>query len=278
MKNADLADLRRNRGGTKSRAGIDGAEVAPPGGGRHPMPAIAQVPRHVACIMDGNGRWANAQGLPRTAGHQTGEVALLDVVAGAIEAGVDYLSVYAFSTENWRRSPAEVRFLMGYSREVLRRRLDLLNSWNVRVRWSGRRPKLWRSVIAELERAERLTRHNTGLTFIMCLNYGGRAEIVDAVRDVAQAAAAGEIDPQRVSEKSFARHLYLPDVPDVDLMIRSSGEQRISNFLLWQLAYAEMDFVSTPWPEFSREVLWDVLTRFGQRDRRFGGAQDAPQA
>ena len=160
------------------------------------------VPRHVAIVMDGNGRWANARGLPRTAGHAAGEAALLDVVAGAIEVGVTHVSAYAFSTENWRRSPDEVRFLMGFNRDVIRRRRDQMHAWGVRVRWAGRRPRLWRSVIAELERAEQLTRHNDVLTLTMCVNYGGRAEIADAARAIAREAAAGRLDPDRVDERT----------------------------------------------------------------------------
>lgn len=220
--------------------------------------------------MDGNGRWATAQGLARTVGHQAGEVALMDTIAGAIEAGIDTLSVYAFSTENWKRSPAEVKFLMGYSRDVLRRRLDELHAWGVRVHWSGNRPRLWKSVIAELERAQEITKHNTGLNFVMCVNYGGRAEIVNAARQLAKNAAAGHIDPARISERSFATQLSVPNLPDVDLMIRTSGEQRISNFWLWQAAYAELMFTPQPWPEFTRTSLWECLRAYTDRERRFG--------
>ncbi|MBV7363904.1 isoprenyl transferase [Actinomycetaceae bacterium TAE3-ERU4] len=232
------------------------------------------VPAHVAIIMDGNGRWANSRGLPRTEGHKVGELALLDTVAGAIEAGVKYLSVYAFSTENWRRSPAEVRFLMGYSRDVLRARCDQLNEWNVRVRWSGRRPRLWKSVIAELERAQELTSQNTGLTLVMNLNYGGRAEITDAAQRLAMDVAQGNLNPERIRESTFGRYLYLPDVPDVDLLIRTSGEQRLSNYLLWQCAYAEMYFATLAWPDFGRFPLWEILTEYSGRQRRFGGARE----
>ena len=252
----------------------------PPGQGPQ-VPTFAgpdrlPVPEHVAIIMDGNGRWANARGLPRTAGHQAGEDALMDTIAGAIEAGVKVLSVYAFSTENWRRSPAEVRFLMGYSRDVLRARCDELDEWNVRVRWSGRRPKLWKSVIHELERAERITGDNTGLTLVMNLNYGGRAELADAARSLGQAVARGEVNPDRISERTLAKYLYLPDLPDVDLLIRTSGEQRLSNYMLWQVAYAECAFTSRPWPEFGREALWQMIDSYTRRDRRFGTAVDCP--
>ncbi len=235
----------------------------------------SQLPGHVAVVMDGNGRWANQRGLTRTAGHEAGEQALFDLVAGAIEVGVKHLSVYAFSTENWKRSPDEVRFLMGYNRQVLRRRREQLHAWGVRVRWAGRRPRLWTSVIRELEEAEELTRDNTVMTMTLCINYGGRAEIADAARHIAQLAAAGRIDPDRVDERTVARFLDEPDMPDVDLFIRTSGEQRISNFLLWQSAYAELAFIDTLWPDVDRTHLWDALLTYANRERRYGGAVDA---
>jgi undecaprenyl diphosphate synthase len=236
------------------------------------------VPRHVAIVMDGNGRWANGRGLTRVEGHRAGEAALLDVVAGAIQAGVTHLSVYAFSTENWKRSPDEVRFLMGFNRDVLHRRRDQLNEWGVRVRWAGRRPRLWPSVIEELLYAEKLTRKKSTLTLTMCVNYGGRTEIADAAQKLAEAVAAGKVNPSRVNEKTLARFLYQPDMPDVDLFVRSSGEQRTSNFLLWQSAYAEMVFLDTLWPDFGRTDLWRAIGLYVDRDRRFGGAIDAPSA
>lgn len=236
----------------------------------------AAIPQHVAIVMDGNGRWANQRGLPRTEGHRAGEQALLDVVAGALQLGIRHLSVYAFSTENWKRSPSEVRFLMGFNREVLHRQRDQLNEWGVRIVWSGREPRLWKSVINDLRAAEELTRANTTMTLNMCVNYGGRLELVDAVRELAAQAQAGKIDPTRISERSIAAQLYRPDLPDVDLFIRSSGEQRTSNFLLWQSAYAEMVFLNTLWPDFGRAQLWDAVEEYVRRDRRFGGAVDAP--
>ncbi|NII50533.1 isoprenyl transferase [Frigoribacterium endophyticum] len=239
------------------------------------LPAAA-VPEHVAVVMDGNGRWANGRGLTRVEGHKAGEASLLDVVAGAIQLGVKHLSVYAFSTENWKRSPDEVRFLMGFNREVLHRRRDQLNAWGVRVRWAGRKPRLWGSVIKELQFAEQLTRDNDVLTLTMCVNYGGRTEIADAVREIAVGVAAGRIKPSGVSEKLIQKHLYTADLPDVDLFVRSSGEQRTSNFLLWQSAYAEMVFLDTLWPDFTREHLWGAVTTYARRARRFGGAVDAP--
>jgi len=234
------------------------------------------VPEHVAIVMDGNGRWANGKGLTRIEGHKAGEASLLDVVAGAIQLGVKHLSVYAFSTENWKRSPEEVRFLMGYNRDVLHRRRDQLNEWGVRIRWAGRRPRLWRSVIDELLFAEQLTQGNSTLTLTMCVNYGGRNEITDAVRAIAEDVASGRMKPSGISEKTIQKHLYAPELPDVDLFVRSSGEQRTSNFMLWQSAYAEMVFLDTLWPDFTRQQLWEACVIYANRNRRFGGAIDAP--
>ncbi len=236
------------------------------------MPA-AVVPAHVAIVMDGNGRWARQRGLARTEGHARGEAALLDVVAGAIEIGVSHISAYAFSTENWKRSPDEVRFLMGFNRDVIRRRRDQMHEWGVRVRWAGRRPKLWKSVIAELEKAEELTRDNTTMTLTMCVNYGGRAEIADAARAIALKVAEGEIDPDKVTEKTVAEHLDEPDMPDVDLFWRSSGEKRSSNFLPWQAAYAEYVFSDVLWPDVDRRHLWAAIEEYANRNRRFGAAE-----
>lgn len=241
------------------------------------VPKFSEVPAHVAIVMDGNGRWANSRGLTRVEGHKAGEAALLDVVEGAIQAGVKYLTVYAFSTENWKRSPDEVRFLMGFNRDVLRRRRDLLNSWGVRIRWSGRRPKLWLSVINELLEAESMTSRNETLTLTMCVNYGSRVEIVDAVNQITEDVASGRLKAGSVTEKTVQRYLSTPDLPDVDLFLRSSGEQRASNFLLWQSAYAEFIFDQTPWPDFNRVHLWRAIEEYGNRHRRFGGAVDKPK-
>jgi undecaprenyl diphosphate synthase len=251
---------------------------AHPSGATPPTLPAELVPNHVAIVMDGNGRWANQRGLPRTKGHEAGEAALLDVVAGAIEAGVGHLSAYAFSTENWKRSPDEVRFLMGFNRDVIRRRRDQLHEWGVRMRWVGRRPRLWGSVIKELEVAQELTKHNTGLTLYFCVNYGGRAEIADAVQRIAEEVKAGRLRPGAVDERTIARFLDEPDMPDVDLFVRSSGEQRTSNFLLWQSAYAEMVFQDTLWPDYDRRHLWEALQTYAERDRRYGGAVDTPTA
>jgi len=230
------------------------------------------VPKHVAIVMDGNGRWAKARGLPRTAGHEMGEAALFDVVEGAIEIGVKAVSAYAFSTENWKRSPDEVRFLMGFNRDVIRRRRDQMHELGVRVRWAGRRPRLWRSVIKELEAAEELTKHNDVLTLTMCVNYGGRAEIADAAAAIARDAASGKLNPARVNERTVARYLDEPDMTDVDMFWRTSGEQRTSNFLLWQSAYAELVFSDIAWPDVDRLALWVAIEEYAARNRRYGSA------
>jgi undecaprenyl diphosphate synthase len=243
-----------------------------PSGARPPQIPADKVPQHVAIVMDGNGRWAKQRGLPRTAGHEAGEASLFDCVEGAIELGIGAISAYAFSTENWKRSPDEVRFLMGFNRDVIRRRRDEMHELGVRVRWAGRRPRLWRSVIKELEIAEELTKDNDVLTLTMCVNYGGRAEIADAAAAIAREVAAGRLKPDKVDEDTVARFLDEPDMPDVDLFVRSSGENRTSNFLLWQAAYAELVFLDTLWPDFDRRHLWQAVEEYASRQRRFGSA------
>ncbi|MEJ6574256.1 MAG: isoprenyl transferase [Actinomycetes bacterium] len=231
-----------------------------------------QIPNHVAVVMDGNGRWAKKRGLPRTAGHEAGEAALFDVVQGAIQIGVKELSAYAFSTENWRRSPEEVKFLMGFNRDVLRRRRDEMNDLGVRIRWVGRSQRLWGSVITELQEAEELTKKNKVLTLNMCVNYGGRSELVDAVQAIAAEAAKRKIKPGQITEKLISKHLYNPKMSDVDLFLRSSGEQRTSNFLPWQSVYAELVFMDVLWPDVDRNTLWKAIEIYAERDRRFGKA------
>lgn len=243
-----------------------------PSGARAPVLPAEQVPQHVAIVMDGNGRWAKERGLPRTQGHEAGEAALFDVVEGAIEVGVKAVSAYAFSTENWKRSPEEVKFLMGFNRDVIRRRRDEMHELGVRVRWAGRRPRLWRSVIKELEIAEELTKHNTVCTLTMCVNYGGRAEIADAAAALARDVKAGRLNPEKVTEATFARYLDEPWMPDVDLFWRTSGEQRTSNFLPWQSAYAELVFSDIAWPDVDRRALWAAIEEYATRQRRYGSA------
>jgi undecaprenyl diphosphate synthase len=236
------------------------------------MSADAQgVPAHVAIIMDGNGRWAGQRGLPRNAGHQAGEHALFDTVEGALEQGVRWLTVYAFSTENWRRPPSEVRFIMNFNRDLLRRRADELDERQVRVRFIGRKV---RPIPASLRRlmsdTEDRTAHHRRLTLQIAFNYGSRAELTDAVRALAAEVASGARDPKRIDEAAIQRQLYTADAPDVDLLIRTSGEQRISNYLLWQAAYAEFVFTDIYWPDFDRTHLAAAIDEFHRRARRFG--------
>ncbi|MFT5201025.1 MAG: undecaprenyl diphosphate synthase [Candidatus Aldehydirespiratoraceae bacterium] len=229
---------------------------------------LKRIPRHIACVMDGNGRWAQAQDLPRTEGHKAGEHSLFEVVDGCLDAGVEWLTVYAFSTENWRRPKDEVKFLINFNEEILFRRRDELNERGVRIRFVGRRD--WRvpkRLIKRMDEAAELTKNNRKLTFTIAFNYGGRAEIVDAVREI----AAEGVAPNKITEKTIAQHLYDPEMPDPDLCIRTSGEFRISNFLLWQLAYSELLFTDTPWPAFRREQLFDAIQEYQDRERRFGG-------
>lgn len=237
-------------------------------------PAIPadQLPEHVAIVMDGNGRWATQRGLSRTEGHKMGEAVLIDITCGAIELGIKHLTVYAFSTENWRRSSEEVRFLMGFNREVVRRRRENLDAMGVRMRWVGSRARMWRSVIKEFDIAEDMTVNNRVITVNYCVNYGGRAEIAEAARQIARDAAAGRIDPERVDENTVAGHLHRTDIPDVDLFIRTSGEQRSSNFMLWQAAYAEYVFQDKLWPDYDRRDLWAACEEYVHRNRRFGRA------
>jgi undecaprenyl diphosphate synthase len=230
------------------------------------------LPKHVAVVMDGNGRWAQAKKLPRTAGHEAGEAALMDVVHGALELGIPWLSAYAFSTENWKRSPEEVKFLMGFNRDVIRRRRDELNELGVRVHWIGRRKRLWKTVVDELDEAVELTKRNTKLNLVMCVNYGGQAEIVDATRKIAELVKAKKLLPEQITEKTILKNLYESKIPPVDLFIRTSGEQRTSNFLLWQAAYAELYFDETLWPDFNRRNLWQAVLDYSNRNRRFGKA------
>ena len=231
------------------------------------------IPQHIAIVMDGNGRWAKERGLPRTAGHQAGEKVLFDLVEAAIGFGVKEISAYAFSTENWKRSPEEVKFLMGYSREMLRSRRDSLNGMGVKIQWLGRPQRLWKSVISELEEAQELTRKNKKLTLNMCVNYGGRAEIVDAATELARDVKRGKVKADSINEKTIEKYLYSPKMRDIDMFLRSSGEQRTSNFLPWQSTYAELVFMDVLWPDMTPELLWKAIEIYSGRERRFGSAQ-----
>jgi undecaprenyl diphosphate synthase len=231
----------------------------------------SRLPAHVGIIMDGNGRWAAARGLPRNAGHEQGESALFDTVEGALQLGLRWLTVYAFSTENWKRPPSEVAFLVNFNRDLLLRRADELDERQVRVRFIGRRRRpVPRRLIHMIEATEARTARHRRLTLQVAFNYGGRAELVDAARRVATDVAEGRLRPDKVSEKSIQARLYEPEAPDVDLLVRTSGEQRLSNFLLFQAAYAELVFTDVLWPEFRRGELFAAVAEFQRRQRRFG--------
>src|SRR5215813_12023405 len=230
-----------------------------------------EAPRHVAIIMDGNGRWAAQRGLPRVEGHRRGVEALRRTVRAAGELGIDYLTLFSFSSENWSRPPAEVRDLMALLRRVIRNDLAELHGNNVRVRIIGERIGLAPDILRLLEEAEELTRHNDGLTLVVAFNYGARQEIARAARRLAQQVQDGEIAPETITADLLGRNLDAPDLPDPDLIIRTSGEQRLSNFLLWQAAYSELVFVPTYWPDFDRTTLEGAIAEYHRRERRFGG-------
>jgi undecaprenyl diphosphate synthase len=235
----------------------------------------SRIPTHVAIVMDGNGRWAQRRGLPRTDGHAAGEEALMDTIWGALDAGIRWLTVYAFSTENWKRPVDEVRYLMNFNERLLVSRRDELNAKNVKMQFLGRRD--WRvpkRILRRIDETLELTGDNTAMTVSMAFNYGGRAELVDAVRAiVAEGTPANKID-----ERTIRRHLYDPTMPDPELMIRTSGEYRTSNFLLWEMAYSELVFTDVLWPDFRRSDLYAAISEFQHRDRRFGGLTDADPA
>lgn len=233
----------------------------------------AALPKHVAMVMDGNGRWAKQRGLPRTAGHEAGELALFDAIEGGLEVGIEWMTIYAFSTENWNRPKPEVRFLMNFNRDILHKRRDELHERGVRMRFMGRRDwRLPRGVLREMELAEEQTRHNRKMTLTVGLNYGGRQEIVDAVRRIVEDHDTGKLG--RITTESLSARMYYPDMPDPDLVIRTSGEQRVSNFLLWEAAYSEFWFTPVPWPEFDREMLFEAVLDYQKRSRRFGAIDD----
>jgi undecaprenyl diphosphate synthase len=224
--------------------------------------------------MDGNGRWANRRGLPRRKGHEAGEAALFDTVEGALELGVQVLTVYAFSTENWKRPPSEVAFLMSFNQSLLLRRKDELDERDVRVRFIGRRGRpVPRRLVRMIEETEQLTAANTRMQLVVAFNYGGHAEIADAAARAAADVAAGRLAD--IDEDALAARLYEPSLPPVDLLVRTSGEQRTSNFMLWQAAYAELVFTDLLWPDFDRHALRDCVAEYQRRDRRFGAAEDA---
>jgi undecaprenyl diphosphate synthase len=232
---------------------------------------LSGVPRHVAIVMDGSGRWAQRKGLARTEGHGAGETSLVDTTYGALAIGVKALTVFAFSTENWRRPVDEVRYLMNFNRGLLERRQDELNADGVRIVFSGRRD--WRvpkSVLSRMEEAAELTKKNKDLTLNIAFNYGGRAEIVDAVRELVR----DKVPAKKIDEKAIRQRLYHPELSDPDLVVRTSGEYRISNFLLWEMAYSELVFSDVLWPDFRREDLYNAILEYQRRDRRYGGLDE----
>lgn len=232
----------------------------------------SRMPTHVAVVMDGNGRWAQRRGLPRTDGHAAGEEALMDTIWGALEAGIRWLTVYAFSTENWKRPVDEVRYLMNFNERLLLTRRDELNDRDVKLQFIGRRD--WRvpkRILRRIDETLELTKDNRAMTVSMAFNYGGRAEIVDAVKEL---VAAG-LPADKVNEKRLREHLYDPSMPDPELMVRTSGEHRTSNFLMWQLAYSELVFTDVLWPDFRRGDLYDAIGEYQRRERRFGGLTES---
>lgn len=246
------------------RAGVELSDLDP-----------QRIPTHVAVVMDGNGRWAQRRGLPRTDGHAAGEEALVDTIWGALDAGIRWLTVYAFSTENWKRPVDEVRFLMRFNEGLLLRRRDELHAKDVKVQFLGRRDwRVPRRVMRHMDDTAELTRNNTAMTVSMAFNYGGRAEIVDAVRRIIEAG----VPASKVNEKTIRAHLYDPTMPDPELMVRTSGEYRTSNFLMWELAYSELVFTDVLWPDFRRSDLYAAIDEYQRRDRRFGGLSDTDGA
>ncbi|MEC7844275.1 MAG: polyprenyl diphosphate synthase [Actinomycetota bacterium] len=225
------------------------------------------LPNHVGIIMDGNGRWAEKRQLPRTTGHLQGEEALFECIEGAIELGIPWLTVYGFSTENWKRPKEEVQFLINFNRETIRRRRDELHERNVKIEFIGR--ENWRvskGLLNDMEEARQLTKKNTGLVFTVAFNYGGRAELVDAVKEIIKTG----IDESKITEKKISTYLYQSQMPDADLIIRTSGEERLSNFLLWQSAYSELLFLEDLWPDFTRTTFHKAIKEYQRRSRRFG--------
>jgi undecaprenyl diphosphate synthase len=234
-------------------------------------PMAGEAPRHVAIIMDGNGRWAHQRSLPRSAGHRQGVEAVRRAVRAAIEFDIAYLTLYSFSAENWSRPAEEVSYLLTLLRRFIRQDVAELHAANVRILVIGERDGLADDIVQMIDECENLTAGNTGLALIVAFNYGSRQEIVRAARLVATEVAAGRLAPDSIGPEHLTAALYLPDIPDPDLLIRTSGEQRLSNFLLWQLAYTEFVFVEEHWPDFNREIFARAIGAFHQRERRFGG-------
>lgn len=233
-----------------------------------------ELPFHIAIIMDGNGRWAKSRDLPRIAGHKAGEKSITDVIRAASEWGIGALSLFAFSTENWNRPENEVKFLMSFNRNLLNKRVQEFHQRNIRIRHLGRRDRIPPSTLEAIDNAVELTRNNTGMSLNIAFNYGGRAEIVDAVRALSADVASGKVDPAEVDEERFRSYLYIPDLPDPDLLIRTAGEMRISNFMIWELAYTEIYVTEVLWPDFDRRHLAEAIRDYQRRERRFGAIRE----
>jgi undecaprenyl diphosphate synthase len=233
-----------------------------------------KLPGHIAIIMDGNGRWAERRNLPRIAGHKAGEESITDIVRTASEWELGAITLFAFSTENWNRPDNEVEFLMSFNRNLLNNRVDEFHERNIRISHMGRRDKIPRSTLQAIDNAVKLTRDNTGTALNIAFNYGGRPEIIDAVRSLCEDISKGEVEPGDVDEEKFRSYLYVPDVPDPDLLVRTAGEMRISNFLVWELAYTELYITEVLWPDFRSQNLADAIREFQSRERRFGSIQE----
>jgi undecaprenyl diphosphate synthase len=233
-----------------------------------------RLPNHVAIIMDGNGRWASQRNLPRIAGHKAGEEAITDIIRVASEWELGALSLFAFSTENWNRPANEVKFLMSFNRNLLERRVNEFHERNIRIRHLGRRDPIPASTLKTIDKVVEVTRDNTGMALNIAFNYGGRAEIIDAVRKLCTDIKDGIVSPQEVDEETFRAYLYAPEIPDPDLLIRTAGEMRVSNFLIWELAYTEIYMTETLWPDFRRQQLAEAIGEFQSRERRFGSIRE----
>ena len=238
---------------------------------------VARLPSHVAIIMDGNGRWAAKRNLPRVAGHRAGADAVRATIECAARLGIETLTLYAFSTENWKRPKLEIRALMDLLLEFIRKEIASLKQNNIKLQMIGRSEGLHISVLEQIRKAEFATFQNTGLQLNIALNYSGRAELTDACRDLARAVAEGRLRAEEIDEDTIARHLYTRQLPDPDLLIRTSGEMRLSNFLLWQIAYSELYITDTLWPDFREADFYEALIDYQKRDRRFGGVKPAPE-
>lgn len=265
LRNEGIMVIKRFNRGTDSQPN-----------GESPLSRLdaANLPAHVAIIMDGNGRWASRRSLPRVAGHRAGAAAVRRTVESAARLGIGYLTLYAFSTENWKRPRLEVEALMRLLKEFIRKELENLQANNIRFQTIGRSTGLDQAVLDEIRKAEQATALNTGMVLTIALNYGGRAEVIDACRQIAWEVASGRLNPAKIDDELISKRLYTKAMPDPDLLIRTGGELRVSNFLIWQIAYAEICVTERLWPDFDEEDFLGALIDYQRRDRRFGGLKD----